>query len=84
MSKISTILVIDDEPAISDTLKAVFPEFTFLSACSAKEGLEILQDESRMIDVLLLDYKLPDRSGLEILKEIYFIYKENIFQKCSV
>lgn len=67
MSK-KKILIIDDEEGIVEEVSEFFAEegFEVFSAGSGKEGIELL--ETQKPDLLLLDMKLPDISGLEILK----------------
>jgi two-component system catabolic regulation response regulator CreB len=64
------ILIIDDEPAISDTIQFVL-EGEGLETVRAGTGLaagEVL-DEGR-VDLIILDIGLPDINGLDLLREI--------------
>lgn len=47
--------------------------FSFHVRASGKEGMKILEEKT--IDLILLDYDLPDISGLELLKEIKSSYE---------
>jgi len=69
MSKISSILVVDDEPSIPETLSIVFPEFSFQQVESAEAAMEIL-DKDPSIDLMILDYKLPGKNGVEVAKDL--------------
>ena len=62
------ILIVDDETGIVEEVKSYFEEegFEVHAADTGKDGLEQL--EKVQPDVLLLDMKLPDMSGLQILK----------------
>ena len=62
------LLVIDDENGILEEVKSYFEEegFTVFTADSGEEGIQILKREKP--DVLLVDMKLPDMSGLLVLK----------------
>ena len=64
------ILVVDDEPAIVEALQLVLEGagYTVLTAGSAAECLDQLN--RRHCDLVLLDMMLPDRSGLEVLKDV--------------
>ena len=64
-----TVLVIDDEAGPRDALNVILRTFCNVrSAENAKTALEILGHEP--IDVITLDQKLPDRHGLDLLKDI--------------
>jgi len=64
------VLVIDDESVICDACELVLGEQGHsVSRClSGKEGLAAI--ESGKYDVILLDMKLPDIDGMEILKAV--------------
>ncbi len=69
MNKLS-VLIIDDEKRFTEELTEYFQDLGFVSfeAHTGKEGLEILN--KRIIDLLILDVRLPGISGLEILKNV--------------
>ena len=62
------LLVVDDENGILEEVKSYFEEegFQVFIADSGEEGIQILKREKP--DVLLVDMKLPDMSGLLVLK----------------
>jgi DNA-binding NtrC family response regulator len=64
------ILIIDDEAAIRESLETLleFEGYSVESAGSGEEGLARLSERS--FDLVLLDFALPDRNGLEVLSEI--------------
>ncbi|MHB1394012.1 MAG: sigma-54-dependent transcriptional regulator [Clostridia bacterium] len=69
MNKIS-ILIVDDEQNVSQLLKKVLSKQGYVSyaAASAKEALEIVN--TYHINIVITDIKMPDMSGIELLKEI--------------
>src|SRR6202161_3794282 len=65
-----SILVIDDEVEIPEGLEALLTSESFqvTLADSGEAGLRQLEDHP--FDLMLLDVSLPDRNGLELLREI--------------
>ncbi len=65
-----SILIVDDDPLIGRTLMAHLTEkgYDVILSPSGKEALEILNH--RQPDFTLLDVRLPDIDGLEILRQI--------------
>ncbi|MEQ1845502.1 MAG: HD domain-containing phosphohydrolase [Nitrospira sp.] len=66
-----TVLVVDDEAGPRDALKFILRTFCNVrSAENAKMALEVIGQEP--IDLITLDQKLPDRHGLELLRDIKY------------
>ena len=65
-----SILVVDDEPAIRESLEVLLSEANYKVALAAGglDGLKKL--ESNLFDLVLLDVMMPDKNGLEVLEEI--------------
>ena len=65
-----TILVIDDEPDIRDSLEALLSMegYRVVLASNATEGLRRLETSS--YDLVLLDLMMPDKSGMQVLDEV--------------
>src|ERR1700731_1752924 len=65
-----SILVVDDELEIREGLEALLTSESFevTLAETGEAGLQRLED--RPFDLMLLDVSLPDRNGLELLREI--------------
>jgi len=70
------ILVVDDESAIRRNLRRFFERkrYHVLSAGGGREALEALA--GALVDVVLLDLKLPDMDGFEVLSRIKADYPE--------
>ena len=64
------ILIIDDEKSILDLLSVVFKKegYSVFTSISAAKALELIDKED--IDLVLTDIKLPQMSGLDILKYV--------------
>ncbi len=64
------ILIIDDEAAIRESLETLLEleGFSVVSAEDGVSGLEYLAQQA--FDLVLLDFALPDRNGLELLGDI--------------
>ncbi|MDP2156090.1 MAG: sigma 54-interacting transcriptional regulator, partial [Nitrospirota bacterium] len=66
----SLLLVIEDDETISLSLRSYFEGkgFSVLSASTCKEGLDICLRE--IPDTVILDLRLPDGNGIDVLKQI--------------
>ena len=65
-----SILIIDDEVSIRESLQTLLEleGYTVECAGSGEEGLARIAEQP--VDLVLLDYALPERNGLEILRDI--------------
>ena len=71
MSTVRKVLVIDDDDALRETLKEQFTlhdEFEITDAATASAGLKQLRAD--MVDLVLLDVRLPDMDGREACKQM--------------
>ncbi len=70
MAKKISILIVDDEESVRDSLYNWFIEDGYYVECAenAKKALTILQSDS--FDIILADIKMPGMDGLEMLKRI--------------
>jgi two-component system nitrogen regulation response regulator NtrX len=64
------VLVIDDEDAVRSSLKMIFEYegYEVVLAASGPVGLKLAEQESP--DLVLLDIKMPQMDGLEVLKKL--------------
>lgn len=63
-----TLLIVDDERGIVDTMKAYFsPQYEVLTACN---GQEAVQKAERQPDLILLDINMPGMDGLSVCRTI--------------
>ena len=68
-----TLLAIDDDETQTEKLRILcaaleYPPVEYLSASGAAEGLEIAR--RNVVDLVLSDYRLPDGSGLDVLRGV--------------
>ncbi|MFD1585743.1 response regulator [Halorientalis brevis] len=64
----ATLLVVDDEKEVADVYALKLErEYTVRVAYGGEEALEKVDDE---VDVVLLDRRMPDKSGDDVLEEI--------------
>jgi len=70
MNSDKCVLVVEDDPDISNILVEVFAEFGFntITADNAAKALE--QIKTQKIDLMTLDLRIPDKSGNEFLQEL--------------
>lgn len=70
MNRKTNILLVDDRPENLLTLESVLSEDhrDFLSATSGAEALLMCKLEK--IDLILLDYRLEDMTGLEVIRQL--------------
>ena len=65
------VLYVDDEAlACKYFERAVGARYRVLTAQSVDAALALLEDEAAHVDVLVTDYRMPDRLGSELLQEV--------------
>ncbi|MEO5888519.1 MAG: response regulator transcription factor [Anaerolineales bacterium] len=70
------ILIIDDEASLRQTLARILQRagFEVTTAANGKEGLALVHEHP--FDLIYLDIRMPDVSGLELLKTIHTKFPE--------
>ena len=65
-----TILIVDDETLLLRTLSNALRDagYEVLPAGSAGDGESLIDRQGGNVDLMVLDVKLPDRSGLDLLE----------------
>jgi DNA-binding response OmpR family regulator len=65
-----TVLIVDDETLLLRTLSNALRDagFQVLPAGTAGDGEALIQGRAGQVDLMVLDVKLPDRSGLDLLE----------------
>jgi DNA-binding response OmpR family regulator len=76
MATNDTILVIDDEVKLARSLALILQRagYVVTTASSAAQGLELLQ--AGAYDLVFLDIKMPDISGIQLLPQIRALYAD--------
>jgi DNA-binding NtrC family response regulator len=66
------ILVIEDEEQIRILVKDMLEEagYKVILSSNAEEGIQIYQSQMQFIELVVLDYFLPDSVGLDVVKKI--------------
>jgi DNA-binding NtrC family response regulator len=70
MSK-GSILVIDDESEIREGLELLLKTEGYVVASAETASLGLTRLEERPYDLMLLDVSLPDRNGIDLLKDVH-------------
>lgn len=74
IDKIKKILIVDDESVVRNGISRALEEYDISvhTASGGYEALDILKEQS--FDLVLLDIKMQDMDGLDVLKEINSLY----------
>jgi signal transduction histidine kinase len=65
----ATLLIVDDEAGPRESLRIVFKDrYNCVLASCAREGVECARQNT--VDVAILDIRMPDLSGVEVLREL--------------
>lgn len=71
LSNVLKILVVDDDENIRNTLKTILSEKGYLVDVVGTGKEAIRKTESEAFNVVILDIRLPDIEGVEILKKMH-------------
>lgn len=68
----TTVLIVDDSKlariVVGKAVAALQPDWTRVEASNADEATAMLQSQS--VDVLILDFNMPGKNGLELAEEL--------------
>jgi two-component system, NtrC family, response regulator AtoC len=70
MSRNANVLIVDDDPALRQTMEAIVKSagMNSITAGTGEEALETIRRSP--VDVMLLDVQLPGVSGLQVLRQV--------------
>ncbi len=71
------ILIVDDERSLLESLEMFLSEKDYEVACAMTAADGLKKNNSFKPDVIILDIRLPDMDGLEVLKELRLKAKKN-------
>jgi len=69
---LATVLVVDDEPLIRWSLAETLAErgHSVSEAGDGESALKFLENDGESVDVIVLDFRLPDSNDLSLLRKI--------------
>ena len=75
-----TMLIVDDEKAITDALQRLFRKagYNILAASKGREGLEMLKKAESPVSLIISDQRMPEMSGSEFLEKAKEIFPDAI------
>ncbi len=65
-----TVLIVDDEPAMLAAVKRIFRKTPYKIEVASCGTAALEYVSSNAVDAMILDYKMPDINGLEVLKKV--------------
>jgi CheY-like chemotaxis protein len=64
------VLVVDDEEGMRETLSTIFEKKGYLVSLASTGGIAFDSVKKEFFNLVVLDMKLPDVNGIEVLKRI--------------
>ncbi len=76
--KTDNIMIIDDEEIVLEAIARVIRGLGYdvMTSAGALEGIELFSRHAEDVDLVILDWMMPIRTGLEVLREIHEIRPE--------
>lgn len=78
MAKQISLLIVDDEESVRDSLNSWFTEDGYRTAAAENAARALQMIESDKFDIILADIKMPGMDGLEMMKRIRILRPESI------
>ena len=66
----ANVLVVDDEPQLLGVLRDALTHFGYRVTCAASGTKGLAAIRSELFDLAIIDIRMPDMSGLDLLREI--------------
>ena len=76
MARKISILIVDDEESVRDSLLNWFIEDGYNVRCAENAKIALLMLENENFDIILADIKMPGMDGIEVLRKIKGVKKE--------
>jgi len=67
VSQLATVMVVEDDPQLLGTLKQLFADYKVVCVETLSEAHAVLQRSARSIDVVVVDFRLPDGTADHLL-----------------